>query len=191
MRRLSPERARGEKPNPISIPGPWSCGQRTARGFFLCKSRGQESRSRESKVNEAILSTSDKDGRLSLALEAGGYSYCCLDTGSTKLEMRPSPLGRGSPATAFLPAGAGRAFARRPVARRRLWAAGRRVMDAQGTQPATARLPSPRLREARRGVRGPSHSEGYSPDESGRQPPPAPSLTKAGNFHAQWRPEGS
>jgi len=25
----------GEKPNPISIPGPWSCGQRTARGFLI------------------------------------------------------------------------------------------------------------------------------------------------------------
>ena len=23
----------GEKPNPISIPGPWSCGERMARGF--------------------------------------------------------------------------------------------------------------------------------------------------------------
>jgi hypothetical protein len=39
----------------------------------------------------------------------------------------PSPKGRGWPATALSPAGAGRAFARR------------RVMDAQGAQPATAR----------------------------------------------------
>ena len=40
-----------------------------------------------------------------------------------------------------------------PASRRRLWAAGRRVMDPEGAQPATARLPSPRLREARRRVR--------------------------------------
>ena len=39
VRRLSPMQE-GEKPNPISIPGPWPCGLRTARGFsFLAESR--------------------------------------------------------------------------------------------------------------------------------------------------------
>ena len=95
----------GEKPNPISIPGPWPCGQRTARGFSF---GSREVESRESKVNKTVLSTSEKKGRLSLALWAGRFPYCRLDTGSTKLEIRPSPAGRGCPATAFLPAGAGR-----------------------------------------------------------------------------------
>jgi len=46
VRRLSPTKE-GEWPNPISIPGPWSCGQRTARGFsFACR----EVESQESKV---------------------------------------------------------------------------------------------------------------------------------------------
>jgi hypothetical protein len=52
-----------------------------------------------------------------------------------------------------------RAFARRPVARRQLWAAGRRVMDGQGARPTTARLPSPRLREARTRVRSRSRNK--------------------------------
>jgi hypothetical protein len=78
----------------------------------------------------------------------------------------PSPLGERVSANK----NGGRAFARRPVARRRLWAAGRRVMDAQGAHPATACLPHdsrrqgggppPRLREARRRVRGPLRAEG-------------------------------
>jgi len=46
-----------------------------------------------------------------------------------RVDRRPDALHRE----------AGRAFARRPVARRRLWAAGRRVIGAQGPQPATAR----------------------------------------------------
>jgi hypothetical protein len=45
----------------------------------------------------------------------------------------------GGSLVVLLPPGAGRAFARRPVARRRLWAAGRRVVDARGGQPASAR----------------------------------------------------
>jgi hypothetical protein len=55
---------------------------------------------------------------------------------------RPLAWGEGGPQPALSPAGAGRAFARP------------RITDAQGTQPATARLVSPRLREARRRVRG-------------------------------------
>jgi hypothetical protein len=52
--------------------------------------------------------------------------------------------------------GVGRAFARRRVARRRLWAAGRRVMNAKGAQPATAR----------RRVRGHFHRCLLSPGQS-------------------------
>jgi hypothetical protein len=96
----------------------------------------------------------------------------------------PSPKGRGCIAIPIHAIGTrGRAFARRPVVRRRLracrpkrsrrQAAGRRVMDAQGAQVATARLPSPRLRDARRRVRGRLHGE-KGPD--GRTKPSNPSL---------------
>jgi len=101
--------------------------------------------------------------------------FLMLIPANLELEASPLPWGEGVPRPASSSAGAGRAFARRSA------------IGTQGVLPATARLPSRELREARKRVRGLSgpKSEKVSPH---RLPPTNQRSSAVGNAAKAHQP---